>query len=318
VGHDLSTTDTTDSLTVQLDGYDHHEFIDFLRYLADQKHLTKLEKCCSESPQDAFRTRCDVALLSSVICDLSNLEDIALYNFGHESNDLLTLCLKDKPYLPSVRLHYLRGTVNQELLHTIADLPSLYDVVLEMQKDFPFYILFSPETLKSLKINGTFTFDRKTFEYAMQLLCTNATLETLDMEPKVPQQVSVRSISYAIEANTTLEILFFSFQARSKATAGEALLEITKALSCNSNLRELVNYRSRSVQILGIHQDLAIEFMEEPNKTLQKFKFYKDGLKFADDEDNNSVSQFIPSLCQSSQLDSWIPHCGALDNMGFT
>jgi hypothetical protein len=151
----------------------------------------------------------------------------------------------------------------------------------------------------------------------MQLLCTNATLETLDMEPKVPQQVGVRSISYAIEANTTLEILFFSFQARSKATAGEALLEITKALSRNSNLREVVNYRSRSVQILGIHQDLAVEFME-PNKTLQKFQFYKDGLKFADDEDNDSVSQFNPSLCQSSQLDLWIPHCGALDNMGFT
>jgi hypothetical protein len=300
-----------------LDGYDHDEFIDFLRYLADQKHLTKLEICRSESPQDAVRTRSDVALLSSVIRDLSRLEDIALYNFGHESNDLLTLCLKDKPYLRSVRLHYLRGTVNRELLHTIADLPSLNDVVLEMQKGFPFYILFSSETLKSLKINGTFTFDRKTFEYAMQLLCTNATLETLDMEPKVPQQVGVRSISYAIEANTTLEILFFSFQARSKATAGEALLEITKALSRNSNLREVVNYRSRSVLILEIHKDLAVEFME-PNKTLQKFQFYKDGIKFADDEDNDSVSQFNPSLCQSSQLDSWIPHCGALDNMGFT
>jgi hypothetical protein len=313
VGDDLSSANTADSLIVQLDNYDNDEFISFLQYLADRTKLSKLEVYRSELQQDAIRTRHDVALLSSVIRDLSRLQEITLHNFGPESNDLLTQCLKDKPLLHSIRLHYLQGSVDEELLQAIAHLPSLTDVVVDMPEDFPFYILFSSESLKSLKINGTFTFDRKSFEYAMLLLCTNVSLEALEMQPLVPPQDGVRSISYAVEANATLESLYFSFQTRSKVNAGDALLEITKALSRNCNLKEVVNYRAQMVHTSEIHRNLSKEFLE-PNKTLTKFEFYNDGTQST--RDSEVGCGFNPPFCQTVPVDSWMPHCGALGDLG--
>jgi hypothetical protein len=198
-----------------------------------------------------------------------------LWNFNPDSSWLLTCFLKERPTIRSFRLHHARGSMSNDLLKAIIQVPTLTDVILEMQQDFSLDILFTSSYLRNLKINGKYEFGRKNFARAMRILGrNNQTLRTLEMKPEI-SSVSMRDLSEAVKQNQTMVKLFFSFCDETLEDTGEALIDLTHALTKNRSLNVVVNRHCHAVQVSNKDKMVASVYLES-NNTLKRFQFYDD------------------------------------------
>jgi hypothetical protein len=293
------------SMTINVDEYNNQQFDLLLQVLSESEELTKLQVIRSEPGEGGSRTLSEVILFFSAIRGLPNLRDLILWNFIPECTDILTSFLSQHPTLQSFHLHYARGTVDKEFLEALCDVRTIRDVVLELQQDFQFSILFTSKSLKSLKLAGNYCFDNKNFALSMHLLEQCTTLQMLDMKPTI-RLLGIRPIAYAIAGNRSLETLKFSYRAASRAEGGEALLDLAKALSRNSKLKVVENRRYESVQVTNRDKYRA-EKLIASQPTLERFHFYYDSgyIEFNDSVEGND--------CPSVPAPTWLARCGALD-----
>ncbi|KAL3921468.1 MAG: hypothetical protein SGARI_006676, partial [Bacillariaceae sp.] len=230
----------------------------------------------------------------------------------------------EKPALKSFRLHQARGTASQDLLKALAQLPTLTNLVLEMQHDFAMDILLTSNSLEKLKIAGSYTLTNKYLARAMRILGTNnKTLKSLDLKPFVTD-IGTHELASAIHMNQTLEKLTFSYRSQSIRASGDVLLDLAKTLSRNRSLKEVVNRRYRSVTVSNDVRCLADEFLQA-NATLERFHFYNvaacvEGPVTEDDSLDKFFEESSKSnmACSNSNLDTramstWLDSCGMMD-----
>lgn len=293
------------SMTVNLDGYDSQQFDLLIQQLTDGEELTKLQVIRNEPRGPGSRTLSELILFFSAIRGLPNLRDLILWNFVPECTDVLTTFLSQHPTLQTFHLHYVRGTVDKEFLEAVSEIRTIREIVLDLQQDFPFSPLFASKSLKSLKIVGNYHFDDLNFVRSMQILEINRTLQTLDLKPTI-RKMGIRALSLAIEENTSLEKLKFSFRATSKTDGGEALLYLTKGLARNSKLKVIENRRYESVLVSKRDKSRANKIIAS-HPTVERFQFYYDSgyIEFNDSVDDND--------CQKVSTNAWITQCGPLD-----
>jgi hypothetical protein len=293
------------SMTVNMDEYDSQQFDLLIQHLSDGEELTKIQVIRNEPTGGRTRTLSELILFFSAIRGLPNLRDLILWNFIPECTDILTSFVSQHPSLQTFHLHYVRGTVDKEFLEALSGIRTIREVVLDLQQDFPFSLLFASQSLRSLKLAGNYYFDNQNFVRAMQILEYNKTLQTLDMKPTF-RQLGIRALSHAIEENTALEKLKFSFRATSKSDGGEALLDLAKGLSRNTKLKEVENRRYESVQVAKRDKTRAGKIIAS-HPTMERFQFYYDSgyIEFNDSVDDND--------CQKVSTKAWIAQCGALD-----
>jgi hypothetical protein len=285
--HHISHNTTVDNggrrcqvLTLNLDEYDQHQFEYLVKHkLKDRSDLTKLEIYRNNPGKDGrgtgIRSISDLGVFFSEVGGLTHLQELVLWNFNSDSSWLLTCYLKERPTLRSFRLHHASGTINNDLLKALVQVPTVMIVVLEMQQDFSLDILFSSSYLKNLKINGLYDIGRKNFARAMRILGrNNHTLRILEIKPNL-SPVSIRDLSEAVQQNQTMEKLSFSFRDDSLDVSGQALIELTHALTKNRSLKEVVNLNHHSVQVYTKHNIIACESLQS-NTTLERFQFYND------------------------------------------
>lgn len=293
------------SMTVRMDDYDSQQFKLLIHRMRDGEELTKLQVIRSEPRDRGSRTLSEVILFFSAVRALPNLRELILCNFIPECTDVITSFLNQHPTLQTFHLHYVRGTVDKELLEALSEIQTIRNVVVEGQQDYPLSILFKSKSLKSLKLGGNYYFDTTTFVTCMQLLEQNDALQTLDMKPAI-RPMGIQALSRAIEGNTSLERLKFSFRSSSNAEGGKALLDMAKALSRNSTLKEVENRRFESVQVTNRDKTQA-DKITASHPTLERFHFCSDSgyVEFADSVYGNDFRKVSKT--------GWIAQCGALE-----
>lgn len=305
-------------VTVNVDDCDQAEFDTLVRTLSSHEQVTKLQIVRTAEPRKGcVRTLSELILFFSAVRGLPNLRDVIIWDFNPELTDVLTSFLNHHPTLESFHLHYVRGSIDRELLQALSEAPKMTNVVLEMQKDVAFSVLFASQTIRSLKIDGNFCFGKHNFVQSMRLLESNTTLRTLDLKPTI-RLVGIRALSHAIGENTALQRLKVSFRPSTKAEAGEALTDLAWALSKNTTLQEVENRRYELVVVTHRERHRA-EAILNANTTLQRFQFY---LEDAGQEETNDYQSFDTpendNECHTGKLwnvegpMSWFK-CGSLD-----
>jgi hypothetical protein len=267
------------ALTLKLDEYDNEQFENLMKQLKNRTDLTELEIYRNNPGKDGrgagTRSMSDLGAFFSEVGGLTQLQELVLWNFNPDTSWLLTCFLKERPILRSFRLHYSRGSINNDLTKALVQLPTLTDVVLEMQQDFALDILFTSSSLRNLKINGLYHVGRRNFARAMRILGrNNHTLRILDLKPEI-SSVSIRDLSEAIQQNQTMEKLYFSFRDDDVDVSGEALIDLTHALTKNHSLKEVVNRNHHSVQVSNNQKATACASLAS-NKILERFQFYNE------------------------------------------
>jgi hypothetical protein len=306
------------SLTLNLDEYDDAQFENVVQNLTGRNDLTKLElyRNAPGKGESYIRSTSSLGNFFSEVCGLTQLQELVLWNFNPDCSWLLTCFLKERPpVLRSFRLHHARGSVSNDLLKALVQVPTITDIVLEMQHDFPLDILFSSSSLRSLKINGHYNIGRKNFSRAMKILGrNNRSLQTLDIKPLIAT-ASMRDLSAAVEQNKTLQKMCFSFQTESVDASGEALIDLSKALTQNQSLKELVNRNYQSVQVSSDNKIFAEAFLES-NKILERFQFYNERacVDRRDDDSSSPISTTSDAAKISTEtILSWFVACGVID-----
>lgn len=299
------------SSRIGVDDFTQYQFNALVQSLANRKGLIQLEVYRRKRIGDERRTLSELIVLFSIIRGLPNLCDLTLQNFGPMSSDILTSFLNHHPTLCTFHLHYNQGTVDMELLETLAEVPYLNDLTLDVEDDFPFSILLTSKSITKLKISGNYDFNSDNVVKSMKALETNTTLKILDLIPQINLRC-VRALSFAIEDNSTLERLKFSYQTEKRSEARNALLDLLNALSKNSTVEEVENSKFEFVKVL-MKDKIRVDKILERNKTLQRFQFFNEvdyiecGDFNIDEDDGNSQSASdIFAQCGALDIFQWL------------
>jgi hypothetical protein len=319
----IGSSKATKSLTLNLDEYDDNQFELMVQHIKGRSDLARLEVYRNTPSKKGRKGRdmSDLGRFFSEVGGLSSLQEVVLWNFTPECAWLLTCFLKERPALKSFRLHHARGTASQDLLKALAQLPTLTKLVLEMQYDFPVDILLTSTSLRSLKIDGSYTLSQNNMARSMRILGRNKTLKSLDLKPFVTD-LGIHELVSAIQINKTLEKLSFSYRSPSIRASGDALLDMAKTLSQNRTLKEVVNRRYRSVAVSNDVRCLADEFLQA-SATLERFQFYN-GSACVEDAvvEDDSLDKFLEETsnkleCSTSSIQTqtvpWLRTCGVID-----
>jgi hypothetical protein len=294
-------------VTIFVDDYQPWTFELLVETLAANTVLTKVEiHRLRENTNRRVRTIEEMARFFKVIRGLPELQELVLCNFNVSDLDMITSLMFRHPNLEVLHLHLTDGTVDKAMLDILVDAPLLSDIVLDVQRSFPLSTLLDSKTLTNLRIlSANFEFDEEHIVATMQALEHNDTLVTLDMGPKI-SCLGLRAMTFALEENNALEVLRFSFLADERK-AGNALLDLSSALSRNSKLKTVQNYRSDSIRVRKRDCVRMLELLK-CNETLKEFDFcYDNGYSISKQTILGENGEIIAGCGIATE---WIMPCG--------
>lgn len=221
------------------------------------------------------RDEAEIHLLFRAIRSLPRLESLQLANFGKGELDSVSVSAWHNASLKKLKIHVCKGAISNRLLETLAGMPALKELVLEMNETFPLYLLLASTTLESLTVAANnYRIANLHLTKAFHHLGKNISLKVLTMEPPIDMR-SFKFLAYSLRDNIELEELKVHVLAGNRHESGGAANEIARMLQSNSSLKKLWNLNFANVHLPENSCKLLLTAFAE-NTTVEEFLFFEE------------------------------------------
>jgi hypothetical protein len=212
-----------------------------------------------EQQQPHRRPSDDIDYLFHVLRSLSSLTELNLWNFSDDDLDSLSLGLVDHPSIVYVQLHMDSGTLNETVGKAIATMRRLVSLEVEVGASFPLWPIASSQSLSVFSVvSSRFKWEsRHIMPFAERLERNCGVLTVLDLEPEMSCEclcALLSSIRTATTMTTTsrndrssrLDTLQFNCQTLDVNAGDACIIELSKLIDANKDLRVVWNHRYES------------------------------------------------------------------------
>ena len=271
-GQRLRGVENAKFLRLFLDDYTKGQFWPLLESLHSNQNITKMVLFRNRQ-REIVKTRSmpEMECFYFVLATLP-LRELHLWNFRPEDLPLLSQNLDKLQHLKYIQLHMSSGTVDATLLESLASLPTLISLELEVSESFSIAPVLKSKSLSILGvICSNFEFEVDHIEAMSKSLETNSALTVLDLEPKMPP-FCLMALIQALRRNDTLETFQFSCEADGP-DADSAVLEILNTISENSRLRVLWNHCYESLAVNDTIKDATLQILDK-HETMEQFHVF--------------------------------------------
>jgi hypothetical protein len=269
------------TLRLYIDDFQKPAFTRIVASLAEKKTLRQLviHRGSEGSASLGSRSAEELQELFDALLVLPNLKSLVLWNFGQGDSKLLDAVLRQHNTLLNFQLHLTSGAADDDLLRALASASALKQVNLLMNKSFPVGEVLKSKTIQALRvISKSYAFNDDHLLGLIEALRDHNTLETLDLEPAI-SSLSFQTLASGLWTNKRLETLKLSYASDVK-TGSASVLELSKLLNVNSNLKEVWNHSFADLKVSRRCQVYALETLEE-NSTLKKFHLFEEHADFS-------------------------------------
>jgi len=214
--------------------------------------------------------------LFHIIHNLSqSLLELVLWNFHSKDLSSLRLGLGNQSSIGHLQLHMEFGTLNQKVVESIASMPSLVSLELEVNESFPVWALLRSETLAMLGvISPSFDFESNDVVRLASSLRTNSALKVLQLEPYIPGWC-VGSVMASLRFSHCTKLHTFQFSCRNDdEEQGDACMaEILKTIESETCLRVLWNHYFESFSVSDDVRSKTMTILSH-NLSMQQFRVF--------------------------------------------
>eukprot|EP00536_Pseudo-nitzschia_multiseries_P010466 jgi/Psemu1/26035/gm1.26035_g len=266
---------TAKSLNLYVDKYPQTSFFSLLESLQSNRVVESIIVFRNPTTNEDRRTRSleDMDNLFYIIHNLSkSLVELVLWNFHAEDLSSLRLGLANQSSIGHLQLHMEFGTLDQQLAESIASMPSLFSLQLEVNESFPVWALLRSEALAMLGVVSTrFDFESSDVLRLASNLRTNSALKVLQLEPHIPGWC-VGSVMASLRFShcTKLETFQFSCRNDDEEQGDACMAEVLKTIESETCLRVLWNHCYES---FCVSEDVKLKTMTilSNNPSMQQF-----------------------------------------------
>ena len=202
-----------------------------------------------EGKEELNRSTEDIKLLFETIGSLSNLKTLKLSNFLAEDVQVASFGEWENKNLSSIWIHLCKSALSQTLMASLARLPALRDVTLEMNQSFPFHLLLHNRKIQSLTIMGSdFEMENLHVMELVQVLPSNGTLKKLMIEPDMKLR-TFKLLASSLGQNMGLQEFKFSLRPGSEGDTTRVMTELARAVTRNGSLRTIRNLNHEKIEV---------------------------------------------------------------------
>jgi hypothetical protein len=288
--------DSNSQVNLYIDHYDQSAFFRLMEDLSYNEHIMVLHIFRSwDDGIKRSRNTTDLGVMFDTIKSLPRLCHLSLSNFLPEELETVTPEQWQNPHLTSLRIHVCRGGLSEDLLKSLAKIPELCDLALEVNKSSPFHHVLANEQLQLLSIAGNDYFWKHI--HIVELvhgLFQTSTLKRLSLEPPMHAK-TFQYLAYGLNANPSIEDLRVNvLPGDSNSETNEAILVLSQSLLVNSRLKSVWNTNYSSLRVDDLVSKSLINTFTK-NDTIQEF------LMFEEESDFQSTKE---SLLKDNRLNS--------------
>jgi hypothetical protein len=225
------------------------------------------------------RTNEEMDILFQILRTLSSsLVELQLRNGQRDDLSSFSLWLFDHPSLLYLQLHLENDTLDEVSARTLAFIPRLVFLEVEVNESFPVWALTESKSLAVLSVVGIdkFRFESEDIVPLAEKLRKNTSLQTLDLEPLIPVWC-LRTIMASIQSfqhESALETFQFSCRTISEKEGDACMGDILNALSNpTSKLRVVWNHCYESFLVSHETPDKTLPILFR-SKTLEQFHVF--------------------------------------------
>ena len=268
---------TAKSLNLVVDEYPESSFFSLLESLQSNRVIERIIVFRNPAINEERRTRSreDMDNLFYIINSLQSLVELDLWNFHSEDLPSLRLGFADQSSIGYLQLHMEFGTLDQQLVESIASMISLVSLELEVNESFPVWVLLRSKSLTVLGVVSTrFGFASDDILRLASSLRTNSVLKVLDLEPRIPGWcVGSVMASLRLSHSTKLETFQFSCQNDNGDQSDTCMAEVVKTIESETCLRVLWNHSCESFFVSDEVRSKAMSALSR-NQSLQQFRVF--------------------------------------------
>ncbi len=276
----------SNSLRLFLDDYSEANYWPMLDSLCFNKCLQKLVVFRNgKTAMSRVRTDQEMDCFFRVLTRLTSttLSELHLWNFGPDDQSTLCRGLAYNTSLEYIQIHLETGAISPSLCRTLATLPKLVSLEIEVSSSFAISELLSSTSLGVLSVictNNPFYFDSKEILRFAKKLEANTTLSVLSIEPCISSDASLSAILHTLKTkNRSLETFQFS-SAAFTVEEGDGVVELMlNTLHANSHLRVLWNHLYESWSVSANMRQKVLGALQQ-HKTIQQFHIFPEAADF--------------------------------------
>lgn len=277
---------SSSNLRLFIDDYSEANFWSLLDSLYCNKCLNKLVLFRNgQSGTSRVRTNQEMDCFFRILNRMtSTLSELHLWNFGPDDQATLSRGLAYSVSLEYVQIHFEAGALSSSLCKSLATLPNLVSLELEVSTSFPIAELLESTSLGVLSIicsnSSSFEFDANEILRFAKKLEGNTSLSVLSIEPCISIDVSLPALLRSLKiSNNTLETLQFSCTAAGTKEGDTAMEGVLDTLQTNSKLRVLWNHRYESWSVSAKMRQKVLQVLKQ-NKTIQQFYIFPEAADY--------------------------------------
>ena len=278
-GNKFMDVKTAKSLNLYIDEYPQTSFFSLLDTLQSNNVIERIVIFRNRTSDGEMRTRFpeDIDNLFNVIQHLSEtLVELVLWNFHEE--DLSSFCkgmIKHRS-IRHLQLHMEYGTLDQQTVETIASMPALISLELEVNDSFPVWSLLESDSLVLLGVAAStnYEFEANDILRLAARIRSNTTLRVLDLEPRIPSWC-IGTVMASLQFSRTSRLETFRFSCRnSNQFQGDACMEeILNVIEYETPLRVLWNHSHESFFVSdAVRQKTMMAVSRNPS--LEQFRLF--------------------------------------------
>lgn len=269
-------------LNLFVDDYPETGFLSLLESLQSNQVIERIVIFRKRTTNGERRTRSleDMDNLFYVINSLSkSLVELVLWNFHPEDLSSLHVGLLDQPSIGYLELHMELGTIDQDLVETIAcNMPSLVSIELEVHGSFPVWVLLESDSLAVLEVISTgFEFESNDVLRLASKVRTNYSLTVLDLGPLIPRWcLGTVMASVRFSHCTKLETFRFSCRNHNHDQGDACMAEVLKTIeSKTAPLRIVWNHSNVHFSVSDETRSRAMQAFTR-NPSLEQFRVFQE------------------------------------------
>lgn len=306
--------DSSSKVVLYIDHYGPSTFFRLMKDLKNNDRIKELHIFRSWNDDiKRSRNKADICILFDAIRTLPRLVHLALSNFFPEELDHVTACHWHNPHMISLRIHVCKGALSRNLLKTLAGIPELQNLALEVCRSAPFHYLLKNEKLQTLSLAGNdFTWQHEHIIELVYNIRKNSTLKRLSLEPTMHIK-TFKFLAYGLGANTGMEDLRVNvLPGNTSVETNEAIQELSRTLAINTSLKSVWN---TNYDALKVNDQVSKKLLDAiaKNDALQEFLMFEEEPAF-----HCAKQTLLKDNRQSSVPilpDFYIPGCSAAESI---
>jgi hypothetical protein len=247
----FSDVKTAKSLNLFVDEYPQTGFFSLLDSLQSNTNIQRI--VIFRKREMRSRTLEDMDNLFHVIRILNeSLVELVLWNFLPEDLSSLCLGITHHPTIGFLQFHMEYGTLDQKSVQTIASMPSLASLEVDVHESFPVWSLLESDSLVLLGVvSDRFEFAPHDVLRLAGRIRTNCVLRVLDLEPRIPSWcIGAVMASLRFSHTSKLETFRFSCSNGNNEEQGDlCMAEVLKTIEYETPLKALWNHSRGSFSV---------------------------------------------------------------------